>query len=55
MNRNPAAPVRTCQCGQPAARGRYCGNCLENELEWNTVSRENLEAAASRYDRLRAE
>ncbi len=47
--------VRTCLCGNPAATGRYCRNCLESELEWNTVSREDLEAAASRYDRLREE
>ena len=45
-------PQHTCLCGAVATRGRYCENCLNTELEWNTVNTDDLQAAADLYDRL---
>ena len=42
----------TCQCGREATKGRHCEPCLQAELEWNNVPQEDLEAAASHYDRV---
>ena len=41
-----------CRCGRTPTRGRYCESCLDNEIEWNQLSQEDLQAAADLHDRL---